>query len=218
MAKHQINARIREQKGKEAAKKLRKNDKIPAVFYSTKSDPIMLTIEKSDLSSLLKDSTGENIIIELQIESEKGGKPNMVMLKELQTHPVKRSYIHADFFEIAMDREITINVPVVLINTPVGVTNGGILQHIRREITVSCLPGKMIESIELDVSGLDVGEALHISDVNFPEGITHAMEDHLAVAIVSAPDTSEGETETQETEGVTTEEQEKAAETEGEQE
>jgi large subunit ribosomal protein L25 len=86
-----------------------------------------------------------------------------------------------------MDKEITVDLPIRLVNTPRGVTDGGFLQTIRRELTVSCLPDKLIDSLEIDVSDLEIGDSIHIQDIELPEGITCAEEDHLTIAVVSAP-------------------------------
>jgi large subunit ribosomal protein L25 len=122
------------------------------------------------------------------------------MLKELVIDPVKSTCVHADFYEISMDKEITVDIPVRLVNTPIGVTNGGFLQSVRREITVSCLPDKLIDHLEIDVSGLDIGDSVHIRDIALPEGIACVEEGNLTVAVVSAPGggveaTPEGEIE-----------------------
>jgi large subunit ribosomal protein L25 len=198
MAQYQLAATVRETTGKEAAKKMRREKLIPGVFYGPESEPIMLSFRDGDLRKILKTSASENIIMGLDLETDKGTETKMVMLKELQSDPLKDSYIHADFYEISMDKEITLNIPVILVNTPVGVTNGGILQHVRRELTISCLPDKVIEAIEVDVSGLDIGESLHIEDVVFPEGITTSQEGRLTVAVVNAPTVSEEAAEAEE--------------------
>lgn len=211
MAQHTLTARIREQKGKEVAKKLRNNNQIPAVFYGPGLDPLMLTVEDSDLRKLIKKVGGENIILGLQIESDKGSSSKTVMLKELQSDSVKDTYLHADFYEISMDKELTIDVPIRLINTPVGVKNGGVLQHVRREISISCLPDKVMESIEVDVSELDIGESVHIEDIELPEGVRSDQEGRLTVATVVAPTVSaekeeeEVEEEAEAAEGAVTE-------------
>lgn len=191
MAQYQLAATVRSTKGKEAAKKMRKEKDIPGIFYGPNSEPIMISFIDGDLRKILKHSASENIIMGLELKTDKGSETKMVMLKELQADPLKDSYIHADFYEISMDKEITLHIPVILINTPVGVTNGGVLQHVRRELTISCLPDKVIESIEVDVSGLDIGESLHIEHVIFPEGITTPQEGHLTIAVVNAPTVSE---------------------------
>ncbi len=86
-----------------------------------------------------------------------------------------------------MDKEITVGVPIRLLNTPIGVTEGGILQHIRRELTISCLPDKLIDSLNIDVSGLDIGGSIHVEDIELPDGITSTEEGHLTVAVIAAP-------------------------------
>ncbi len=205
MARYTLAAKIREQKGKEAARKLRKNNLLPAIFYGPGTNPLMLTVDRAEMRKILKRTAGENIILGLQIESDRGSESKIVMLKELQTDPIKDSYIHADFYEVSMDKEITIDIPIHLINTPVGVKNGGILQHVRREITISCLPDKLIESIDIDVSGLDIGESLHLEHIDLPEGIRSLQEGGLTVAVVIAPTVSvevEEEEEEEEKEAV----------------
>ena len=193
MARYTLTARIREQKGKEASKKLRSSNQLPAIFYGPKVEPMMLTVNLLDIQKIMKKTAGENIILGLQIESEKGSDSRVVMIKELQTDPVKDTYIHADFYEVSMDKEIAIDVPVRLINTPEGVKNGGILQHVRREITISCLPDKLMEHIDVDVSDLDIGDSLHIRDIVLPEGIKALQEETATVAVVIAPTVSQAQ-------------------------
>jgi len=187
MAYYELAARVREQKGKKAAKKLRKDNKVPAIFYGPNTDSLMLTVDSTVLRTIMKKTVGENIILRLQIESDKGTDTKMVILKELITDHIRDTYIHMDFHEISMDKKLTINVPLRLINTPIGVTNGGILQHVRREITISCLPDKLMDFIEVDVSKLDIGESLHVRDIELPEGITSVEEEKLTVAVVIPP-------------------------------
>ncbi|MBW1977599.1 MAG: 50S ribosomal protein L25 [Deltaproteobacteria bacterium] len=187
MAQTTLSARIREDKGKGVARKLRRAKQVPAVFYGPNATPLKLVVDDGDLKAILRETRGENVLLQLQIESKSGTDSKTVMLKELQTDPIKPVYLHADFYEISMDRELTLEIPIHLINTPVGVTRGGILQQVRRELNVSCLPGKVVEFIEVDVSGLDIGDAVHVSDIKLPEGIKSNEEPHLTVAVVSAP-------------------------------
>lgn len=187
MAQITLSARVREQKGKSAARKLRKQQEVPAVFYGPKSDPVTLAIKNADLHDVIKKVSLENIILGLEIESEGGKETRNVMVKELQSDPIKDTYYHVDFYEISMDKAVTIDISVHLVNTPVGVTNGGMLQHIRREITISALPDKLIDHIDVDVSGLDIGETIHIEDLQLPEGVSTTLDGGLAIAVVAAP-------------------------------
>jgi large subunit ribosomal protein L25 len=187
MARYTLAARIRSEKGKQAAKKLRRENRIPAIFYGPGAASLMLTVDAHELDMIMKKKTGENVIIGLQIETDKGTDSKTVILKELHSDPVKTDYLHADFYEISMDKELTVDIALHFINTPKGVVNGGMLQPIRREITVSCLPDKLVDFIEVDVSELEIGQSLHIKDVTLPDGIKSLLDLDLTVATVMAP-------------------------------
>lgn len=182
-----IAARIRETKGKGAARKLRRNNQIPAIFYGPKTEPVMLTVDHEELHRITKHGASDNILLDLQLQSDKGTESRKAILKDLLIDPIKGSYLHADFYEISMEKEITVNIPIHLNNTPVGVSDGGILQHIKRDLTISCLPGKLVDSLDVDVSNLDIGDSVHIRDINLPEGIQTIEDENLTVAVVAAP-------------------------------
>ncbi len=196
----QLESQKRKETGKGHARKLRANGKIPAILYGPETEPVKILIDFPQLESALKGKSVENIIFELNIG---GNKPKSVMVKELQRDPVTRDYLHIDFYEIAMGKEIEVDIPLVLINTPAGVTKGGILEHIRRELSVSCMPKYIVEKIEIDVSGLDIGDSIHISDVTFPPGLKSTEDENLTIATVVAPSviTEEEEKEEEEEEG-----------------
>lgn len=187
MARYTLAARVRNEKGKQAAKRLRRENRVPAIFYGPNSASLMLTVDAHELDMIMKKKTGENVIIGLQIESDKGTDSKTVILKELHSDPVKTGYLHADFYEISMDKELTVEIALQFINTPKGVTNGGMLQPVRREITVTCLPDKLVDFIQVDVSGLDIGQSLHIKEISLPEGIKSIQDPDLTVVTVMAP-------------------------------
>ena len=197
-----LSARIRTVKGKGAVRKIRRENRIPAVFYGPNREPVILTVEEADLRGILRQAAGENTILGLQIESDKGSDTMMVMIKELQTDPIQDTVFHADFYEISMDKELTIEIPIHLVNTPIGVSNGGILQQIKREVTVTGLPGKLVDFLEADVAGLDIGDALHLSTISLPEGITLEEDEALTIAVVAAPTVIKEEEEAVEAEAV----------------
>ena len=202
-----LDARIRESKGKGAAKRLRRNNQIPAIFYGPKTQPVVLSVDYPELKNILELAAGENSIINLQIKSEQGTDTRKVMIKDLVIDPINDTYLHADFYEISMDREITVKIPIRLLNTPIGVTNDGVLQHIRRNLVISCLPDRLIDFLDIDVAELDIGDSLHVRDLDLPEGIKSLDDAHLTVAVVAAPTVIEEEEE---------EAEEEIAETEGE--
>ncbi len=223
MAKPVLNAIARDEKGKGAARRLRRDQQMPANFYGPNAQPIMLAVNYAELERLMRQSAAENVVLDLKIQSDDGTETRRVIIKELQVDPTKDIYLHADFFEISMDKEITVHVPISLTGTPVGVKGGGVLQHVRRELSVTCLPDKLIDTLELDVSGLDIGESLNIRDIALPEGIKSLDDGDLTVAVVAAPTVAEEEAPAEEAaeevaEGEKAETEEKGGDKEGESE
>ena len=182
-----LAARVRTDTGKGAARRLRRSDQVPAIFYGPNSQPVMLAVKYLDLKTLLKSASSENVIFQLQIESGQGSSNKTVMLKELQADPIKPVYYHADFYEISMDKELTLNVPVHLVGTPAGAAKGGILQHVKRDLSVACLPGNLVEFLEVDVTALDIGDAVHVKDLVLPAGMKTAEDADTTIAVVTAP-------------------------------
>ncbi len=182
-----LTAHVRKAQGKEAARKLRRQNQIPAVFYGPHSKPVQLAVDVPELQKILRKTTSENIFLELRIESNGSSDSHTVILKELQVHPVKPVFYHADFYEIPMDKEVSFQIPIHCVNTPVGASKGGILEQVLRELTVTCLPSKLVDRLDLDVSGLDVGQSLHVRDIQLPEGIKTAMDSDQTVAAVNVP-------------------------------
>jgi len=201
MARFTLAAKIRDEKGKQAAKRLRRENRIPAIFYGPGAASLMLTVDAHELDIIMKKKAGENVIIGLQIESDKGTESRTVILKELHSDPVKNDYLHADFYEISMDKELTVEIALHFINTPKGVANGGMLQPVRREVTVSCLPDKLVDFIEVDVSELEIGQSLHVKEIALPEGIKSVQDPDLTVATVIAPSVAAAEPTAEEGEG-----------------
>jgi large subunit ribosomal protein L25 len=182
-----LNAQIRGKRGKGIARQLRMNKEIPAVFYGPAAKPVMLTVKRPELEVILKRASGENVIFDLRVHDGATTHSKTAMLKELQVHPIKDVYLHADFYEISLDKEITVDIPIHLVNTPIGVASGGVLEQIKRELSVTCLPGKLIDALEVDVSQLDLGGSLHVSDIILPEGIVTSEERELTIAVMATP-------------------------------
>jgi large subunit ribosomal protein L25 len=211
MGEPTLAAKIRTGTGKGVARKLRANNQIPAIFYGPSTKPVPLALDLSELQSILRQATSENIILDLQIRSDDAEETRKAMLKDLQLDPVRDVCLHADFCEISMDKPITVDIPIRLLNTPIGVTNGGILQHPKRELSITCLPDKLIDFIEVDVMGLDIGDSLHIQDIKLPMGIATTDEGHLPIAAVAAPAVALAPEEAEEAEGAPGEEGAKAS-------
>jgi len=166
-----LEAKRRTKTGKEIAKKLRKEGFIPAVLYGPGDEPLPLQIESGSLNSILRSGSGENVIITLNIspDASAGGERDErknVLIREIQHDPVLGNILHVDFQHILLTKKISIRVPVHLVGIPVGVQkDGGILQHVLRELEIECLPADIPEKVELDVSALMIGDSIHVRDI-----------------------------------------------------
>jgi large subunit ribosomal protein L25 len=161
-----LTAEIREGVGKEKAKKLRSKGLIPAIFYGPRAQTIPLVIHSKELAKALQTEAGENVLIDLDIRKGPRSDRKVVMLKDIQVDPLQRVTLHTDFYEVAMDEMVTVEVPVHLVGKPEGTKVGGILEQVRRVIEVQCLPGDIPKSIDIDVSALKIGDSIHMQDIN----------------------------------------------------
>jgi large subunit ribosomal protein L25 len=160
-----LTAEIREGVGKEKAKKLRAKGLIPAIFYGPRSQTIPLVIDSKELAKVLQTEAGENVLIDLDIRKGAQSDRKVVMLKDIQIDSLQSITLHTDFFEVAMDEMVTVEVPVHLVGKPEGTKMGGILDQIRRVIQIQCFPGDIPKSIDIDVSPLKIGDSIHVQDI-----------------------------------------------------
>ena len=160
-----LTAEIREGVGKEKAKKLRAKGLIPAIFYGPRSQTIPLVIDSKELAKILQTEAGENVLIDLDIRKGAQSDRKVVMLKDIQIDSLQSITLHTDFFEVAMDEMVTVEVPVHLVGKPEGTKMGGILDQIRRVIQIQCFPGDIPKSIDIDVSPLKIGDSIHVQDI-----------------------------------------------------
>ncbi len=165
-----LSAEIREGVGKERAKKLRTKGLIPAIFYSPKSKSIPLVINSKEFVKTLQTDAGENVLIDLNIRKGDQTDRKVVMVKEIQTDHLQGTTLHTDFYEVAMDEIVTVEVPIHLVGKPEGIKVGGILEQIRRVIQIHCLPGDIPKSIDVDVSSLKIGDSIHVQSIQVEKG------------------------------------------------
>jgi large subunit ribosomal protein L25 len=171
---------------------LRQSGQLPAVLYGPGAETVLLSVNISDFDQALKKSGASQLLLNLVIQDSET-YTRSAMVKELQTHPVSRDFLHVDFYEIAMDRKIRVKVPIVTTGMAKGVELGGVLQIIRREIEVLCLPFEVPESFEIDVADLDIGDSIHVKDIS-PEGEVEFLEDgHFTVVTLLVPKIEEEE-------------------------
>jgi large subunit ribosomal protein L25 len=161
MAEILVNAASRSERGKNASRRLRKQGLVPAIVYGGKSETLAVSVDPKALMKVLRSEAGRNTILKLELGN--AGTASAI-LKSWQVDPVKENFLHADFYRIAMDVAIRVTVPVAVKGESKGVkVQGGILELIMREIEVECLPGDIPERIEIDVSELDLNEAIRVS-------------------------------------------------------
>jgi len=180
-----LSAELREELGRGKVKDLRDNGFTPAVIYKqSKSEPVK--ISTGELIRFLHHHRLENTVINLKFKSDNKTKP--CLIKEVQYDPVHGNIIHVDFNEISLTETIKVNVPVTAKGDPVGVKqDGGSLEHVLWEIEVECLPTNIPSEIEVDVSQLKIGDAIHLKDINLPGGIKPLIDQDAVILHVVAP-------------------------------
>ena len=188
----ELEAATRAKTGKGAARKVRRDLKIPAVLYGPKTQATSLSVSALHLEKYLRETGGESKLLNLKID---GAQARQVLIREIQTHPYRRRFLHVDFYEVPLDQPITVEVAVELAGDSIGVQKGGEINLIQRTLAVRCLPNQIPESIRIDVSKLDLGEILHVGDL-VPGGSYEFDEDStVGVVSVLAPESAQEPTE-----------------------
>jgi len=182
MREIRLEAEKREAVGKGACRKLRREGKIPGILYGPGEKSIPLTVDGDTFTYLYRSLQGENAIFNLELS---GGKGKKTILKELQRHPFSRRIVHLDFEHISPRKRITVEVPIHLVGIPKGVKEGGgMLEHLLRQVEIECLPTDIPEHIEIDVAGLDIGDSIHLGDLEIPNAqILTATERSVATVL-----------------------------------
>lgn len=202
MAKIQpLNAKKREGSGTAAAKRLRRNGRIPGVVYGGHQDNYGLELDFIAIRDLLAASASENVLVRLDIDgAREQGK--LALIQAVQHHPLTSAITHVDFRVVGEDDEIVASVPLELIGESVGVKKGGLLDQQLLALDVRCKPKNLPEKVQGDISHVEIGMPFHVSDVSWPEGVTPLLAGDVVAAIVaevralrSASETGEGEEE-----------------------
>jgi large subunit ribosomal protein L25 len=179
-----LAVQVRHEKKKGPARRLRQDGFVPAVLYGRAADNLMLQVKADDLTKLQKEGK-EHAFIKLIIDEESGKKEKLSLIKEMQIEPLSRKLYHVDFYEVDVKRKITMDVPLHFIGKAVGVENGGELQHIKRDVKISCLPLDLPDHIDVDVTNLNIGDSIRVRDLKVPEGITLLDRPDASVAAVA---------------------------------
>lgn len=184
MEKETLNVTVREEKGKGAARSLRRGGSLPAVVYRA-GGSTPLSMDAKEFTKLIRHTEGQQAILNLQFPDK---STKLALMKEYQVHPVSGKVLHADFQEVASDEKVTLYVAVHLTGEAIGVKRDkGILEHMLRQIEVTCLPDNIPSHIDLDVTEVEAGHSLHVSDITVPAGVEIVTEPEEVVLLVAIP-------------------------------
>jgi len=179
-----VPAESRSETGKNVNRRLRRRGMIPGVLYGTGKEATPVAVSPVEIGAILKSASGENTLFDLDV----GGKRRKVILKEFQREPLRGKLLHADFYEVALDKVLQVKVRIELEGTPVGVKlQGGIVDFVTRELEVECLPADIPEKITVDISHLELGKHLRVSELKLGDAVRVLDEPDLVVAHVVVP-------------------------------
>jgi large subunit ribosomal protein L25 len=194
-----LSVETRSDRGKGAARRLRRSGKVPAVFYGPKSIPTPIAIDRKDFSAHVANLEGSHLI---RFESASTDlQKRVALVREIQHHPVSDGILHVDFYEVDLTQRLKVTVPLHFVGRARGVAEGGILQPVIREMEVECLPTDIPQFIEIDVTALDIHDAVHFADVQMPMNVTAVFDANEAVVTVLPPTVEEVKAASAEGEG-----------------
>jgi large subunit ribosomal protein L25 len=185
MASAALSAQPREGTGKGSARKLRAAGRVPAVIYGHGEETRMLSVDAHELVTLFSKIRVENTVITMNIEGE--AQASQALVREVQRHAYRDDVVHVDFYQIHAGEAITVGVPLRLLGNPPGVKAGGVLQHALNEIEVRCMPDRIPATLDIDISSLEIGDSVHVSDIPQPEGVEFLIDAERTVCSVMAP-------------------------------
>ena len=186
MSENALQVQAREGTGKGVARKLRSAGRIPAVLYGRGRETVPIALDPRALERILR-AGGLNTLLDVTVEQRSDLGTTVALVKELQRDPLRGVITHVDLYQVDLTRAIEVDVPVHLVGKPKGIEEGGVLDHILREVRIECLPRAIPESIELDVSEMGINDTLHVSDLKLPPAVRLITDPELGVAHVAVP-------------------------------
>ncbi len=178
-----LDVKPRTELGKGPASRYRVAGQVPAVFYGSSVEPVSLLVDAKQMSQALHTEAGGNVLINLKID----GKSRLTVAREVQRHPIRGTILHVDFVNVARDQKIEAQVPLHLIGDSHGVHEGGVLDQHMHELHVEAVPTDIPTSIEIDISGMGIGDTIHVSDVAAPSGVEILTPAEEMIAAVIEP-------------------------------
>jgi large subunit ribosomal protein L25 len=199
-----LGVELRDGRGKGVARKLRASGRIPAICYRRNAESVAVSLDPKELDRLIRNaSSGINTLIDLKMAGGGDFDGRQVLIKELQRDPISGDYLHADLYAVDLLQKIHVSVPIQIKGSAIGVTqDGGILDHATRELDVECLPNAIPEEFAVDVSELEVGQSLHVRDIEVLEGVEILNDPDVSIVSVVAPAVVEEEAPAEEEEAV----------------
>jgi len=183
-----LNVKKRVGSGKSAARKLRGKGLVPAVLYGRGQSPLLLAVEEKAFLHSLRDVSYYSTLVRLNIENgEVEGEAPTVMIKEVQRHPIRDRLLNIDFHRISLTERIAASVPLIHVGEAPGIRLGGILEHLVHEVPILCLPTDLPDHLEVDISKLEIGDALHISDIVAPPEVTITAPQDEVIIVLAPP-------------------------------
>jgi large subunit ribosomal protein L25 len=191
----ELSVQRRTKLGRGASRRLRREEAVPAILYGPKTPPVPLSVSAIRLLKLLRDMGDESKLIRLVIGDGDGQQIRQALIREVQTHPVRRRFLHVDFYEVPLDQPIVVDVPVELHGESIGEKKGGVLDLIRRTLSVRCLPGEIPDRIHIDISNMDLGSSIHVAELVGRVPFELVDDGSFAVVAITAPEESATTTE-----------------------
>ena len=191
----ELSVAKREATGKGAARRLRADKAIPGIVYGAKKEPVKVSIDVTAFDKVIRENGTTGLFFNLDIKGDTG---RSVMLKDFQMDPFSLHYMHIDFHEIDMDETVSVVVPIETEGESVGVKEGGMLQIIRRDLEVICKPKDTPESVKLDISKLDIGDGIHVADIDLGSEIEIPFDTNFTVVTIVPPESISDEEELEE--------------------
>lgn len=183
MATARLSANPRTDSGKGAARKLRASGAVPGVIYGHSREPQPLAVDTRLLQRLLDQISAASTVVELDVD----GRTSRTLIREIQRHPLKNEILHIDFQELVAGEKVTVEIPIVFVGTPAGVKAGGVLDQVMHELEIHVDPTDIPNHLDVDVSALEIGKSLHVSDIAVPAGVEVLADPEATVCVVTPP-------------------------------
>jgi large subunit ribosomal protein L25 len=191
-----LKAQKRTLVGRNAIKKIKEKGLVPAVIYGSQAEPMTLQIDARELTTVLAGASSEHVLVELEILDGSQSTHRLALIQEVQHHPLKSALVHVDFHAVSATEKITSEVPIEAVGEALGVrTFGGLLEYSLRTLEVECYPQDLPDIVRIDVSNLNIGESLHVRDIQLPSGVEAITDEDLTVVSVVASRVGEEVTE-----------------------